>query len=169
MSRRAPMLLATAGLLLFGCKLGSQARSAAEAVRSALDPPPAPPDTIPEMLDYAADLGVNITEMAKSPEGLLWADLSPGEGPPVAAGDSVEVSIEGWLPDGTRVDSSAVSVRVGSGQLIDGLELALPGMKPGGRRQLVIPPGLGYGSQGREGVPADAVLVYLVELRSVVR
>ena len=169
MPRLAKLLLTVAGILILGCKIGSSARSAAESVRSSLNPPPPPPDTIPEMLDYAADLGVNITEMAKLPEGVLWADLSPGDGPAAVAGDSVEFGIEGWLPDGTRVDSSATAVRIGAGQVIDGIELALPGMKPGGRRQLVIPPGLGYGSQGREGIPPDAVLVYLVELRSVVR
>lgn len=169
MPRPASLLLALLGVLSLGCKIGSSARSAAESLRSSLNPPPPPPDTIPEMLDYAADLGVNITEMAKLPEGVLWADLSPGDGQPAAAGDSVEIGVEGWLPDGTRVDSSVTAVRIGTGQVIDGIELALPGMKPGGRRQLVIPPGLGYGSQGREDIPPNAVLVYLVELRSVVR
>jgi FKBP-type peptidyl-prolyl cis-trans isomerase len=81
----------------------------------------------------------------------------------------VEIEIDGWLRDGTRVDSSVVTVRIGTGAVIDGIDLALPGMKPGGRRQLVIPPGLGYGSQGREGIPPDAVLVYVVALRSVLR
>ncbi len=169
MPRSTPLLLAFAGALIIGCKIGASARSAVESVRSSLNPPPPPPDTIPEMLDYAADLGVNITEMAKLPHGLLWLDLAPGDGQPAAAGDSVEIAVEGWLPDATRVDSSVAALRIGSGQVIDGIELGLPGMKPGGRRQLVIPPGLGYGSQGREGVPPDAVLVYLVELRSVVR
>lgn len=169
MPRPAPLLLAVAGVLIFGCKIGSSVRSAAESVRSSLNPPPPPPDTIPEMIDYAADLGVNITEMAKLPEGVLWADLSPGDGQPAVAGDSVEIGYEGWLPDGTRVDSSSASIRIGTGQVIDGLELGLPGMKPGGRRQLVLPPGLGYGELGRDDIPPNAVLVYLVELRTVVR
>ncbi len=170
MPRPLPLLLlGLAGLSALGCKVSESARSAAEAVRGTLNPPPLPPDTIPEMLEYAADLGVNISEMAKTPEGVLWADLSPGEGAPVAAGDSVEVGIEGWLPDGTRVDSSAAAARIGTGALIDGIELGVSGMKPGGRRQLVLPPGLGYGSQGREGIPPDAVLVYVIELRAVVR
>ncbi|HEU5219289.1 MAG TPA: FKBP-type peptidyl-prolyl cis-trans isomerase [Gemmatimonadales bacterium] len=169
MPRPALMVFALAGVLIFGCKIGSSARSAAESVRSSLNPPAAPPDTIPEMLEYAADLGVNISEMAKLPEGVLWLDLVPGDGQPAAPGDSVEIGMQVWLPNGSRVDSTVTAVRLGSGQVIDGVELAVPGMKPGGRRQLVIPPGLAYGSQGREGVPPDAVLVYVVELRSVVR
>ena len=168
MSRSVGVLL-LAGVLLAGCKIGASARSVAESVRTSLNPPPPPPDTVPEMLDYAADLGVNVSEMAKLPEGLLWTDLSPGEGHPAVPGDSVEIEIDGWLRDGTRVDSSVVTVRIGTGAVIDGIDLALPGMKPGGRRQLVIPPGLGYGSQGREGIPPDAVLVYVVALRSVLR
>ncbi len=169
MPRPARFLLVLACVLGSGCKISSSARSAAESVRSTLNPPPLPPDTIPEMLDYAADLGVNITEMAKLPQGVLWLDLAPGDGRPVAVGDSVEIGIQGWLPDGTPVDSSVAIVRIGEGQVIDGIELALPGMKPGGRRQLVLPPGLGYGEQGGDNIPPNAVLVYLVELRVVVR
>ena len=161
--------LSAATALVLACNIGSSARSAAESLRSALNPPPPPPDTIPEMLDYSADLGVNISEMAKLPEGVLWIDLAPGEGAPAARGDSVEIAYQGWLPDGTPVDSAGQAIRIGSGQVIDGIELALPGMKPGGRRQLVIPPGLGYGGLGREDVPPNAVLVYLVDLRSVIR
>lgn len=167
--RRPGFLLMALLALAPACKLGSSARSAAESMRSSLNPAAPPPDTIPEMLDYAADLGVNISEMAKLPEGVLWVDLAPGDGVPAAAGDSVELGLQAWLPDGTRVDSTAATVRIGSGQVIDGIELTVPGMKPGGRRQLVVPPGLGYGAQGREGVPPNAVLVYLVDLRAVLR
>ena len=165
MRRLSLLVLAVAGGLL-GCKLGSSARSAAEAMRGTLNPPAPPVDTIPEMLEYAADLGVNITEMAKLPEGVLWADLSAGDGQPVAAGDSVELAIAGWLPDGTPVDSSIVAVSLGNGQLLDGIELGVPGMKPGGRRQLVLPPGLGYGEQGGDNVPPNAVVVFVVALRA---
>lgn len=164
MSRRGILI---AWVLLAGaCKLGSSARSAAESVRSALDPPLLPPDTIPELLDYSADLGVNITDMAKLPEGVLWADLTPGAGTPVARGDSIEIGVLGWLPDGTLVDSSVVSLRIGNGEVIDGLEVGIPGMKPGGRRQLVMSPGLAFGSLGRDNIPPDAVLVYQIDLRA---
>jgi hypothetical protein len=159
-------------LLLLGltgaCKAGSRARSAADRLGRALNPPPPAPDTVPEFLDYAADLGVNISEMAKLPEGVLWIDLAPGEGDPVAKGDSVAVAFQGWLPDGTMVDSTTATVRIGTGQLIDGLELGVPGMKPGGRRQFVVPPGLAYGSLGRDDIPPNAVLVYQLELKGKV-
>lgn len=166
-----PLLLGTiatiAAFALTGaCKAGSSAHSAAESLRQALNPPPPPPDTIPELLGYAADLGVNVSEMAELPEGVLWLDLAPGEGPPIAQGDSIEAAVLGWLPDGTLVDSSVVSVRLGTGQFIDGLEFGVPGMKVGGRRQFVLPPGLAYGALGRDNVPPNAVLVYQVDLKS---
>lgn len=164
-----PLLFPALLVGLLGCKVGSSARSAVESMRNSLDPPAVSIDTVPEMLEYAADLGVNITEMAKLPEGVLWADLSSGEGQPLVPGDSVELAIAGWLPDGTLVDSSVVTLRIGNGQLVDGLELGMPGMKPGGRRQLVLPPGLGYGEQGGDNIPPNAVLVYLLELRRLFR
>jgi FKBP-type peptidyl-prolyl cis-trans isomerase len=118
------------------------------------------------MLQYAADLQVNISEMAQLPEGVLWTDLSLGEGAEVATGDSVAVALWGWLPDGTPVDSAVTALRIGGGQVIHGLDLGIPGMKPGGRRQFVIPPGLAYGAEGGDNIPPNAVLVYLVELRT---
>jgi FKBP-type peptidyl-prolyl cis-trans isomerase FkpA len=66
------------------------------------------------------------------------------------------------------VDSGTVSLRLGSGAMIEGIESAIPGMKPGGRRKLVIPPGLAYGSEGQDAIPPNAVVVYEVELRAIV-
>lgn len=157
-------------LALAGCGEGSRARSAVESVRQALNPPPPPPDTIPELLGYSPNLGVDIAEMAKLPEGVLWIDLTPGEGdPPAAKGDSVEIGLTSWLPDGTPVDSSVVALRVGTGSVVDGVDLGIPGMKTGGRRQLVVPPGLAYGALGTDQVPPNAVLVYRVDLHTVFR
>jgi hypothetical protein len=145
---------------------GSDTRRAAQSIRATFNPPPPPPDTIPEALDYAADLKVDISEMAKLPIGVLYADVVPGDGVEVAAGDSVEIGIQGWLPDGTRIDSTVAVLRVGAGDVIAGIDAALPGMKPGGRRRLVLPPGLAYGAEGRDNVPPNAVMVYEVEVRA---
>lgn len=149
-----------------GCKADSSAGRAAQTIRDAFSPAPLPPDTIPEMLNYAADLQVNIAEMAKLPEGVLWADLEVGSGDSVVVGDSVQVALAGWLPDGTLVDSSTTALRLGQGTVIQGLDLGIPGMKTGGRRQLVIPPGLAFGAEGGDNIPANAVLVYLVDLKA---
>jgi FKBP-type peptidyl-prolyl cis-trans isomerase FkpA len=142
-------------------------RGRLEAIRSTLNPPPPPPDTIPEMLDYAADLGVNVADMKKLPAGVLYEDLRTGDGGEAAPGSQVDIRLAGWLPDGTPIDSATVSFRLGGGEVIEGLDAGIPGMKAGGRRKLVVPPGLAYGVEGRDGVPSLAVLVYEVELVAV--
>lgn len=146
-------------LLTAACSEHSPARAALNSLRSGVVQA-APPDTIPEMLDYAADLRVNISDMAKLPEGTLYEDVVPGEGDPVGAGDSVTIRFDGWLPSGMHVDSGTVALRLGAGNIIPGIEVAVPGMKPGGRRKLVIPPGLAFGEEGRDSIPAFAVMVY---------
>ena len=148
---------------------GEGARSRLDAVRSTLNPASPPLDTIPEMLEYAADLGINIAEMKKLPAGVLYEDVRIGEGDEAVPGDDVDVRLAGWLPDGTPIDSTTISFRLGAGEVIGGLDAGIPGMRAGGRRKLVVPPGLAYGEAGRDAVPALAVLVYEVELSAVRR
>lgn len=153
-------------LALAGCG-GESRRSAAESLRSAFNPLPPPADTIPEQVDYAADLQVDIAEMIKSPSGVLYSEDSTGGGAVAAVGDSAEIRFEGWLPNGVRVDSASGGIRIGAGDVIPGIDAALPGMKVGGRRRLVLSPGLAFGAEGRDAIPPSAVLVYLLELRAL--
>lgn len=166
-----PMALFAVLAGLTACSGGSSPKGVLQSVRSAFNPPPPPPDTIPEMLDYVPDLQVNVADMAKLPEGVLWQDVFIGDtlGGEVAPGDSVEIGFDGWLPSGVKVDSGVAALRVGSGGVIGGIEAALPGMRTGGRRKLVIPPGLAFGLEGAGDIPPAAVLVYDVELRRIVR
>jgi len=161
---RLLMFLAMCCSVGLGCV--SKGKETLESLRAAVQPPPPPPDTIPEVLDYAADLQVDLSEMAKLPIGVLYRDLAPGDGPEVAAGDSVEVSFQGWLPDGTKVDSAVTAFRIGAGDVPSGIDAALEGMKPGGRRKVVLSPGLAFGAEGRDNIPPNAVLVYDLELRA---
>lgn len=160
-------LLASLG----ACSGGSSPKGVLQSVRSALNPPPPPPDTIPEMLDYAPDLQVSVADMAKLPEGVFWQDVQTGDTLLAAAmmGDSVEIGFDGWLPSGTKVDSGFAALRIGSGSILAGIDVALPGMRPGGRRKLVLPPGLAFGEQGTEEIPPNAVVVYDVELHRIIR
>ena len=164
---RRQFCIATAGLLIaaLGCSSDSR-RTGLESLRRAVEPQPPPADTIPEMLDYAADLQIDLSEMAKLPSGVLYADVTPGTGDPAVAGDSVEIAYQGWLPNGSKVDSAVTAVRVGAGDVLAGIDAALPGMQPGGRRKLILPPGLAFGPEGRGNVPPNTVLVYEVTLRA---
>ncbi len=170
MSHRPIVLLAILASLT-ACSSGSSPKGVLQSVRSAFNPPPPPPDTIPEMLDYDADLQVNVADMARLPDGVLWQDVFPGDtlGGVVTAGDSVEIGFDGWLPSGTKVDSGFAALRVGTGSILAGIDVALPGMTPGGRRKLVIPPGLAFGAEGTGEIPPNAVMVYDVELRRIIR
>ena len=163
------LALASLAAPAVSCK-GDSAGSAAQHLRAVLQPPAPPPDTIPEMLDYAGSLGVNIADMKKLPEGVLYDDVAVGgDSLAAAAGDSVEIRYRGWLPNGVKVDSGEVAMRLGGGGVVQGVELAIPGMRAGGKRRLVLAPGLAYGPEGTETVPPNSVLVYDLELRRIIR
>ena len=105
--------------------------------------------------------------------GLGYVDLVPGTGPQPKTGDSVRVHYTGWLENGKKFDSShdrrePLVFAVGRGQVIKGWDEGVGSMKVGGKRKLVIPAGLGYGSQGAGGViPPNATLIFEVELLGI--
>lgn len=105
--------------------------------------------------------------------GLKYHDFEVGEGPSPEEGQTVFVHYTGWLEDGTKFDSSIdrgqpFSFVLGVGNVIPGWDEGVATMKVGGKRQLVIPPELGYGDQGAGGViPPGATLVFEVELLDV--
>lgn len=123
---------------------------------------------------YAAELNVDPAVMTRAESGLYYQDLATGEGPAVQSGQTVRVHYTGWLPDGTKFDSSRdrnepLEVTVGVGNVIPGWDEGLQGMQVGGQRKLVIPPNLAYGDRGAGGViPPGATLVFDVELVEIV-
>ena len=127
----------------------------------------------PESLTYAPELNVDLSAMTKQPSGLYTQDLTAGTGPEATSGKQVSVHYTGTLADGTKFDSSRdrgtpIDFQLGVGQVIKGWDEGVAGMKVGGRRKLVIPPELGYGSRGAGGViPPNATLVFDVELMGV--
>lgn len=92
-----------------------------------------------------------------------------GDGEPVTSGTPVTIDYLMDLEDGTRLDSSydrgtPVEFVLGEAPLA-GWNDGLVGMKPGGKRELRVPPALAYGEAGSEGfVPPNATLVFLIEL-----
>ncbi len=112
------------------------------------------------------------TDTVKTASGLQIKDVQPGSGNAAKSGDTVLVHYTGWLTNGTQFDSSVgkqpFSVKIGAGNVIKGWDEGLVGMKVGGRRILVIPPELGYGSTGSGStIPANATLVFELVLVSI--
>lgn len=124
-----------------------------------------------ETTTFAASLGIDLTQMTKSPSGLYSRDLTVGTGATAAVGDSVSVHYTGWLANGTQFDANVAGqapfkFRLGVGQVIEGWDEGVVGMKVGGERQLVIPPALGYGENRVGTIPANSILVFKVQLVS---
>lgn len=109
-------------------------------------------------------------EMVTTDSGLQYQDILVCSGPEAAYGDAVAVHYTGWLEDGTKFDSSLdrgtpFEFTVGTGMVIPGWDEGVTGMTLGGKRKLIIPPDLAYGSSGAGGViPPDATLIFEVEL-----
>lgn len=105
--------------------------------------------------------------------GLNIEDLTVGSGDEATSGKRVDVHYTGWLTNGTKFDSSLdrgkpFTFQLGAGQVIQGWDRGVAGMKVGGKRKLTIPPELGYGARGAAGViPPNATLVFEVELLAV--
>ena len=105
--------------------------------------------------------------------GLKYIDEVEGTGATAKAGDRVTVHYTGKLKDGKKFDSSVdrnkpFDFALGAGEVIKGWDERVAGMKVGGKRKLIIPSDLAYGSRGAGGaIPPNATLVFDVELLDV--
>lgn len=128
-------------------------------------------DLDPARVTFAESLGVDLASMEQVEPGLYVQDLAEGTGAPAGRRSRVWIHYAVWLPDGTLVDTSVggdpFHFRLGGSEVIKGWNKAIPGMKVGGRRKLVVRPGLAYGSRGSARVPPNATLVFEVQLVDV--
>ncbi|MGO9605678.1 MAG: FKBP-type peptidyl-prolyl cis-trans isomerase [Candidatus Binataceae bacterium] len=126
----------------------------------------------------AADSAPTSGAMVTMDSGLKYVDLKVGSGAVAHAGEQVSVHYTGWLqnPDGSKgkkFDSSLdrgqpFDFGLGQQEVIKGWDDGVQGMKVGGKRELIIPPALGYGSRGAGGViPPNAALIFDVELLAI--
>ena len=119
----------------------------------------------------------NTTTMNTIQEGLTYLTLTEPDpnAPMVEVGDKLVVNYEGKLTDGTIFDSSfdrgtPFDLQIGVGQVIQGWDKGLIGMRKGEVRELTIAPELGYGSRGSGAdIPPNATLIFKVEIVDIVK
>jgi FKBP-type peptidyl-prolyl cis-trans isomerase len=116
---------------------------------------------------------------APPPGELQKVDVVKGTGEGISQGQVAVVHYTGWLYEptaaeqkGTKFDSSRdrgqpFKFAVGAGHVISGWDEGVQGMQPGGQRRLVIPADLAYGEPGKGPIPANATLVFDVELLAI--
>lgn len=127
-------------------------------------------EEVSDDLSSPPELTVEGTDEA--PADLVVEDVVEGDGTEAEPGDQVEVNYTGVLTDGTEFDSSwsrGETITFGLDQVIPGWSEGLVGMQEGGRRLLIVPPEMAYGSAPPPGsaIPPDATLVFVVDLVSV--
>ncbi|MCW3020212.1 MAG: FKBP-type peptidyl-prolyl cis-trans isomerase [Solirubrobacterales bacterium] len=111
---------------------------------------------------------------APAPTKLETKDLIVGTGPEAKAGDPITVNYVGVLYKGGKKFNASWETgkpfpfTLGKGEVIKGWDQGIPGMKVGGRRELIIPAALAYGAAGRPpSIPKNAALIFVVDLLGV--
>ncbi len=130
--------------------------------------------------DKAAPVAAPAAADAAAIIDLVKKDIVVGKGKEAVSGKLVRVHYTGWLYEpgkpenkGAKFDSSVdrnepFVFNLGGGQVIKGWDQGVVGMKAGGKRNLIIPPQMGYGARGAGGViPPNATLMFDVELLDV--
>jgi FKBP-type peptidyl-prolyl cis-trans isomerase FkpA len=127
-----------------------------------------------EEVEWAPSLGISPSAFTELPAGIWIRDDEEGSGEPVVPGALVRTHYRGFFPDGHRFDSSMeptprppLEFTVGAGQMINGFDWGVRGMRPGGIRTVLIPPYLGYGARPPQGstIHPNAWLVFEIHLR----
>lgn len=98
-------------------------------------------------------------------------DEAVGTGAAAKIGDLITLNYTGRLQDGTVFDTSVgkapISFALGAGQVIPGLEQGLVGMQAGGKRLVIIPPSLAYGTQDYGPIPGNSTIIFEIEVVSI--
>ena len=161
-------LLAGAALAACGSKApGVELAPSAGATQASVPTTPKPPAALQSK-------PVVVVPKGAAPAHLVTKDLIQGTGKTVSAGQTITVNYVGVLyKDGKEFDSSwrrnqPFTTALSPGSVISGWVQGIAGMRVGGRRELIIPPSLGYGKAGSPPtIPPNSTLIFVVDLLSV--
>jgi peptidylprolyl isomerase len=167
-SSKAPgVALATSAGLTADTSTAARASSSSGSSTAASATTPKPPSPL------SKKPVVNVPSGA-APKGLVTKDLIAGTGAAAKSGSTVTVNYVGALyKGGKEFDASwnrkqTFTTPLSTSSVIPGWVQGIPGMKVGGRRELIIPPALGYGAAGSgSAIPPNSTLVFVVDLLGV--
>jgi len=112
----------------------------------------------------------------KDAQNSLFGDIAKGDGAELTANKTAVVTYKGWLTNGKMFDASRQNsdgslqpfvFALGAKQVIPGFEQGAAGMKVGGTRLVIVPPSVGYGSEAKDSIPPNSVLIFEIKLLSV--
>jgi peptidylprolyl isomerase len=165
-------LLAAIAIAVAGCG-GSSATKTAEIPAGAAPAPPPAPKASTNLKDTKSKPVVP-KQTGAPPKKLVVKDIVVGKGKAAKKGDKLSMQYVGVLfKGGEQFDASwdngsPFDFTLGQGNVIKGWDKGLVGIKPGGRRELIIPPNLAYGAQGQPPtIPPNSPLVFIVDALSV--
>jgi peptidylprolyl isomerase len=177
---RVPALLAVAAVAVAGCGGGGKkttttdnqhhSQAAVAGSTSQPTPPPAPNQPLPASDKNTSKKPVIPRPTGTPPASLVVRDIVKGKGPAAKSGDKLTMQYVGvsWST-GQEFDASwdrgqPFKFQLGAGMVIPGWDQGLVGIKRGGRRELIIPPNLGYGPQGQPpAIGPNETLIFIVD------
>jgi peptidylprolyl isomerase len=172
--RRAALILVVSAHLLAGCGGGGKDKSTASTAAA-----PAATATAPAAAGAGGAAQLQTKPKVTVPSGkpstkLVIKDIVKGTGAPAQSGDTVSVHYVGVsYANRKQFDASwdrhqPFTFQLGGGMVIPGWDQGVVGMKVNGRRELIIPPGLGYGAQGQPpAIAPNDTLVFVIDLLRV--
>jgi hypothetical protein len=121
-----------------------------------------------DTMTLAPSLGVDISKFTRARAGSYYRDVVRGSGPVAALNRTLTVKYVISLPNGTVIETQTTPADIVLGDaVIRGWRDAIPGMRVGGSRTIVLPPELAYGRAGYGAIPPRATLVFEIELIAV--
>jgi peptidylprolyl isomerase len=164
-------LLATAALAVTGCG-GDDSSSTTSDIPAGPAPAAKPVETPKASTNLKDTKSKPVVEVPKGepPTKLQVRDIVTGKGPAARKGDQLTMQYVGVAySSGAEFDASwdkgePFQLELGAGGVIEGWDKGLVGIKQGGRRELIIPPDLGYGAQGQPpSIGPGETLVFIVD------
>jgi peptidylprolyl isomerase len=168
---RLAVLIPLLAFALAACGDDDNGDGGARTTTETAGPAQAPPATTPPAAGAKPEVE---KPSGRPPERLVKRDLERGRGRAAKTGDQVRVHYVGVsFSTGEQFDASwdrgePFDFELGAGMVIEGWDRGVVGMRPGGRRQLTIPPDLAYGSEGQPpAIGPDETLVFVIDLLEI--